>query len=130
MRVAVLFLQVGLVHMRMRVFGPVGVGMHVFVLHMLVLVAGMRMCMSEPLMAVFVGVRFAVGVLIGHCHLRCRVGPGGFWCAIRYSASRIVLDAIVLDAIVLSAMIPVHAAPKTRPPRVRGRSATLADSRV
>jgi hypothetical protein len=66
----VLFLQVGLVHVLVRVFGSFSVGVRVFVLEMLMLVAGVWMRVSELVVVVFVGMRCVMTVLIGcHCHL-------------------------------------------------------------
>jgi hypothetical protein len=59
----------------MRVFSSVGVGVGVVVLDMFVLVAGVRVGMSKFVVAVFVGVRFLVTVLV-MCH--CRL----LWCEI------------------------------------------------
>jgi hypothetical protein len=59
----------------MRVFSSVGVGVGVVVLDMFVLVAGMRVRVSKFVVAVFVGVRFLVTVLM-LCH--CRL----LWCEI------------------------------------------------
>ena len=62
--------QVGLVHVRMCVFGSVGVGVVVVVLDMLVVVAGVRVGVSKVVVAVFVGVRFVVTVfMVCHCRL-------------------------------------------------------------
>jgi hypothetical protein len=70
MRVAVLFLQVDLVHVRVGVFASFRVGVRVFVLEMFMLVAGVWMRMSELVVVVFVGMRCVMTVLIGcHCHL-------------------------------------------------------------
>ena len=59
----------------MRVFRSVGVGVVVVVLDMFVLVAGVRVRVSSFVVAVFVGVRFVVTVLM-LCH--CRL----LWCEI------------------------------------------------
>ena len=70
MGVVVLLPQIGLVHVRMRVLSTVGVGVVVVVLDMFVLVAGVRMLMSNVVVAVFVGVRFVVTVfMVCHCRL-------------------------------------------------------------
>jgi hypothetical protein len=54
----------------MCVFSSVGVGVVVVVLDMFVLVAGMRVRVSKFVVAVFVGVRFVVTVLmLCHCRL-------------------------------------------------------------
>jgi hypothetical protein len=59
----------------MRVFSSVGVGVGVVVLDMFVLVAGARVGVSKFVVAVFVGVRFLVTVLVMcHCAL--------LWCEI------------------------------------------------
>ena len=56
----------------MRVFSSVGVGVGVVVLDMVVLVAGVRVRVSNFVVAVFVGVRFVVTVLmVCHCRLLC-----------------------------------------------------------
>jgi hypothetical protein len=68
----VLFLQVDLVHVRVRVFGSFGVGVRVFVLEMFMLVAGVWMRVSELVVVVFVGTRCVMTVSIG-CHCRLRV---------------------------------------------------------
>jgi hypothetical protein len=69
-QVGVLFRQVGLVHVRMRVFGSVSVGVVVVMLDVLVFVGGVRVSVSEFVVAVFVGVRFLVTVLmVCHCRL-------------------------------------------------------------
>ena len=61
--------QIGLVHVRMCVFSSVGVGVGVVVLDMLVVVAGVRMGVSEFVVLVFVAVRFVVTVfMVCHCH--------------------------------------------------------------
>ncbi len=69
---------------RMRVLGPVFVGVGVVMLHMLVLVAGVWVLVGDVAVAVFVGVRFVVTVLM-LCH--CRL----LWCEI--PAASIVLFA-------------------------------------
>ena len=62
--------QIGLVYVRMCVFGSVGVGVVVVVLDMLVVVAGVRMRVSEFVVLVFVAVRFVVTVfMVCHCRL-------------------------------------------------------------
>ena len=48
----------------MRVFSSIGVGVVVVVLDMFVLVAAVRMRVSNVVVAVFVGVRFVVTVLM------------------------------------------------------------------
>jgi hypothetical protein len=75
MSVVVLLPQIRLVQVRVRVFGSVGVGVVVVVLDMFVLVAGVRVRVSSFVVAVFVGMRFVVTVLIV-CH--CRL----LWCEI------------------------------------------------
>jgi hypothetical protein len=72
MGVVVLLPQIGLVHVRMGVFSSVGVGVVVVVLEMFVLVAAVRMRVSNFVVAVFVGVCFVVTVLmLCHCRLLC-----------------------------------------------------------
>jgi hypothetical protein len=67
--VLVLLAQIGLVHVRMHVFSSVGVRVGVVVLDMLVVVAGVRVRVSEFVVLVFVGVRFVVTVfVVCHCH--------------------------------------------------------------
>ena len=67
--VVVLLPQIGLVYVRMRVFSSIVVRVGVLVLDMVVLMAGVRMRMSNVVVAVFVAVRFVVTVLIvRHCH--------------------------------------------------------------
>jgi hypothetical protein len=78
--VAVLFFQVDLVHVRMRVFGSFGVGVRVFVLEMFMLVAGVRMRVSELVVVVFVGMRCVMTVLMV-CH--CRLLVASLSCEIR-----------------------------------------------
>jgi len=82
--VVVLLSQIGLVHVRMRVFSSVGVGVGVVVFHVVVLVAGVRVGVSNFVVVVFVGVRFVVTVLmLCHCHpLWCR-NPDRIYCALR-----------------------------------------------
>lgn len=67
--------QIGLVQVRMRVVSSVGVGVVVLVLDVFVLVAAVRMRVSNFVVAVFVGVCFVVTVLM-LCH--CRL----LWCEI------------------------------------------------
>jgi hypothetical protein len=68
--VAVHLFQAGLVHVLMSVLGPVVVSVGVLVGHMVVLMRGVRMCMSLFAVLVFVRMRRVVGVLLGHgCHL-------------------------------------------------------------
>ena len=79
--------QLGLMHVRMRVFGAVVVGVGVLVLDMVVLMAGVRMRMTNFVVAVFVAVRFVVTVLIVcHCHPLCCRNPGRIHCALRDDA--------------------------------------------
>jgi hypothetical protein len=53
----------------MRVFSAVGVRVGVVVLDMFVVVAGVRMRVSEFVVLVFVGMRFVVTVfMVCHCH--------------------------------------------------------------
>jgi hypothetical protein len=70
MGVVVLLPQIRLVHVRMRVFGSVVVGVGVVVLEVFVLMAGVRVGVRKFVVAVFVGVRFVVTVLmVCHCRL-------------------------------------------------------------
>ena len=69
----------------MRVFSSIGVGVVVVVLDMFVLVAAVGMRVSNVVVAVFVGVRFVVTVLM-LCHYRL------LWCEIPVVS--IVLSAI------------------------------------
>jgi hypothetical protein len=72
-------------HVLMRVFSSVGVGVGVVVLDMFVLVAGVRVRVSNFVVVVFVGVRFVVTFLmLCHCAL--------LWCEI--PAASIVLSAM------------------------------------
>ena len=66
MRVAVRVFETGLVHMLMGVLGSVLVGVGVLVGDMVMLMCGVRMCMSRIAMLVFVGVRRVMGVKLGH----------------------------------------------------------------
>ena len=68
-RVVVLFLQVGLVHVRVGVLGSFGVGVRVFMFDMFMLVAGVRMRVRDLVVAVFVGVRVVMTIWMCHCHL-------------------------------------------------------------
>ena len=62
--------QIGLVHVRMRVFSSVGVGVGMVVLDVFMLVAGVRVSVSNFVVVVFVGVRFVVTVfMVCHCRL-------------------------------------------------------------
>jgi hypothetical protein len=71
--VAVHVFQAGLVHVLMSVLGPVVVSVGVLVGHMVVLMRGVRMCVSLFAVLVFVRMRRVVGVLLGHgCHLLVR----------------------------------------------------------
>jgi hypothetical protein len=74
--VAVNILEAGLVHVLMSVLGSIFVGVGVLVGDMVVLVRGVRMCVSHVAMVVVVGMRRVVGVLVGHgccswCEIRC-----------------------------------------------------------
>jgi hypothetical protein len=71
--VVVLLPEIGLVHVRVRVFSSVGVGVVVVVLEMFVLVAGVRMGVFNSVgVGVVVGVRFVVTVsMVCHCRLLC-----------------------------------------------------------
>lgn len=66
MGVTVDFLQAGLVHVLMGVFGPVGVSVGVLVLHMVMLVGGVRVGMRHVSVLVFVRVWRVVGMLFAH----------------------------------------------------------------
>jgi hypothetical protein len=80
----VLFFQVDLVHVRMRVFGSFGVGVRVFVLEMFMLVAGVRMRVSEIVVVVFVGVRRVMtALMVCHCHLLVVPNPDEVHCPLR-----------------------------------------------
>lgn len=68
MSVVVNFLEAGLMHMRMGVLGPVIVGVRVLVLDMLVLMGGVRVCVSQLAVPMFVRMRHVVGVLLCHGH--------------------------------------------------------------
>jgi hypothetical protein len=71
--VAVHLFQAGLVHVLMSVLGPVVVSVGVLVGHMVVLMRGVRMCVSLFAVLVFVRMRRVVGVLLGHgSHLLVR----------------------------------------------------------
>ncbi len=75
MGVVVLLSQIGLMHVRMRVFSSIVVGMGVVMLDMFVVVGGVRVRVGEFVVAVFVGVRFVVtAFMICHCRLlRCEI---------------------------------------------------------
>jgi hypothetical protein len=64
--VAVHGFEVGLVHVLMGVLGSVVVGVGVLVCDMVVLVRGVRMGVSDAGVAVFVGMRRVMGVVLGH----------------------------------------------------------------
>jgi hypothetical protein len=64
--VAVNFLEAGLVHVLMGVLGPVVVCVAVLVLDVLVFMRGVRVCVSDPAMLVFVRMRSFMGVLFSH----------------------------------------------------------------
>jgi hypothetical protein len=65
--------QAGLVHVLMSVLGPVVVGVGMLGAHMLVLMRGVRMCVSRFAMLVLVRVRRVVSVLLRHgCRLLMR----------------------------------------------------------
>ena len=66
MCVVVNFLEAGLVHVLMGVLGPVVVRVAVLVLDVLVFMRGVRVCVSDPAMLVFVRMRFFMGVLFSH----------------------------------------------------------------
>ena len=65
----VLALQVGLVHVRVGVLGPVVVGVGVLMLDMVVLVAGVRVRVGHLPVLVIVRVRIIMAVPVGHHHL-------------------------------------------------------------
>jgi hypothetical protein len=68
----------------MRVFSSVVVGVGVVVLDMIVLVAGVRVRVSNVVVAVFVGVRLVVTVFMRcHCRLLWCEFPAAFDCALR-----------------------------------------------
>jgi len=68
----------------MRVLSSVVVGVGVVVLDMFVLVAGVRVRVSNFVVAMFVRVRFVVTVLmVCHCHPLCCRDPGRIYCALR-----------------------------------------------
>lgn len=76
--------QIGLVHVRMCVFGSVGVGVGVIVLDVFVLVAGVRVRVGNFVVLVFVAVRFVVTVfMVCHCHSPICRDPDRFYCALR-----------------------------------------------
>jgi hypothetical protein len=58
--------EVGLVHVLMSVLGPVLVGVGVLVRHVVVVMRGVRVCVSLAAMVVFVCVRCVMGVLFAH----------------------------------------------------------------
>jgi hypothetical protein len=62
----VCFFQPGLMRMLMGVFGPVGVGVGVFVFDVVMLVRGVCVCMGDVAVLVFVRVGRVVAVLVGH----------------------------------------------------------------
>jgi hypothetical protein len=64
--VAVDVLEVGLMHVLMRVLGPVLVGVGVLVRDVLVLVRGVRVRVSSTAVVVFVRVRRVMRVLFAH----------------------------------------------------------------
>ena len=74
MCVAVRVFETGFVHMRMSVLGSVLVGVGVLVADMVMLVRGVRMCMSLVAMVVFVGVRRVMGVQFGHGQILREIG--------------------------------------------------------
>jgi hypothetical protein len=68
--VAVNVFQAGLMHVRMSVLGPVFVGVGMLVCDMVVVMRGVRMCVSHVAMVVSVRMRRIVTVLLGHsCQL-------------------------------------------------------------
>jgi len=64
--VAVHVLEVGLVHVLMRVLGPVLVGVGVLVRDVVVLMRGVRVRVSSTAVLVFVCVQRVMRVLFGH----------------------------------------------------------------
>ena len=65
-------------------FGSVGMGMVMVVLDMFVVVRGVRVRVGKFVVAVFVGVRFVVTVLIvRHCRLPVVCDPGRIHSALR-----------------------------------------------
>jgi hypothetical protein len=58
--------EVGLVHVLMSVLRPVLVGVGVLVRHMVMVMRGVRVCVSLAVMVVLVCVRCVVGVLFAH----------------------------------------------------------------
>ena len=73
MRVAVRVFETGFVHMLMGVLGSVLVGVGVLVGDMVMLMRGVRMCMSRFAMVVFVGMRRVMGVQLGHGQFLCEI---------------------------------------------------------
>lgn len=67
--VAVNVFEAGLVHVLMSVLGSVVVGVRVLVRDMVVLMRGVRMCVSHVAVVVFVRMRRVMGVLLGHGRL-------------------------------------------------------------
>jgi hypothetical protein len=65
-RVTVNVLHAGLVHVLMRVFGAIAVGVRVLMLDVVVLVGGVRVRVRDVAVFVFVRMRPVVGVLLGH----------------------------------------------------------------
>jgi hypothetical protein len=70
-RVTVCVFHAGLVHVLMRVFGAVVVGVRMLMLDVVVLMRGVGMRVRDVAVLVFVRVRRLVGVLIGHRYLPC-----------------------------------------------------------
>ena len=66
MDVLVHVLEAGLVHVLMGVFGPVGVSVAVLMFDVVMLMRGVRMCVGDVAVLVFVRVWRVVGVLFGH----------------------------------------------------------------
>jgi hypothetical protein len=58
--------EVGLVHVLMSVLRPVLMRVGVLVRHMIVVMRGVRVCVSLAAMVVFVRVRCVMGVLFAH----------------------------------------------------------------
>lgn len=68
--VAVNVFQAGLMYVLVSVHGPVFVGVGVLVRDVVVLMCGVRMCVSHVAVVVFVRMRRVVTVLLGHgCQL-------------------------------------------------------------
>lgn len=77
-RVTVIVRQVVLVHVRVRVLGSLAVRVRVFMLEVVMVVAGVRMRVGEFVVTVFVGVGSVVPVLIV-CHCRLLAMRNSGW---------------------------------------------------